>query len=121
MKPEKVWKALEQYAWELKARGWKPQQMPRKDYDRRMQAQTDPATDSVMLYEHCAWMVHHCLTVFRPEENVEKAMRWLCYVQGVLHARGMFTCNELRDHSFGGEVKGEEEPHLRALRIKRDD
>lgn len=33
------------------------------------------------------------------EEDVEKAMRWLGFMQGVLWLNGSFTLNELRRHN----------------------
>ncbi len=34
------------------------------------------------------------------EDRVEKAMRWLGFMQGVLWAQGSFTLNELRGHNI---------------------
>ncbi len=34
-----------------------------------------------------------------PAGRVEKAMRWLGFVQGVLVAKGLFTVEELKNHS----------------------
>lgn len=46
---------------------------------------------------HCRWM---CQTAAEfVEGDKEKAMRWMCYVQGVLNCTGHFSCTQLRDHS----------------------
>lgn len=113
MKAEKVWATLERYDRELEAQAYKVKQFDRRDYDFKGIL---PA--SVML-AHCRWMAQHCLKVFKAEYEsgrplrgdvttedivesrapLEKAMRWLCYIQGVCHTLGLYTCNELRDHS----------------------
>ncbi len=84
-------------------------------------------SEGVML-AHCRWMAQTCLNTFRPEyeaakarvanagrppeavaamweafKPLGKAMRWLCYIQGVCNALGVYSCNELRDHSRGKE------------------
>ena len=41
--------------------------------------------------------------VAEARKPLEKAMRWLGYVQGVCNALGVYSCNDLRDHSRGGE------------------
>jgi len=33
------------------------------------------------------------------DEDVEKAMRWVGFMQGVLWAQGSFTLNEMREHN----------------------
>lgn len=128
MKPEKVWAALELYDRDLQKHGFGVQQFSQAQYDHK--DPLNPLPRAAVL-RHCRWMIHHCLTVFRPEfeaawspsnldesgltgselvdaaaearSPLEKAMRWLCYVQGAVHAHGLYSCNELRDHSRGGE------------------
>lgn len=51
---------------------------------------------------HIRWMIHECLTRFippGPEHDINKAHRWLGYIQGEMRALGMYTVSELRDHS----------------------
>jgi hypothetical protein len=50
--------------------------------------------------------LEHLLTMIEPMESflnadVEKAMRWLGFMQGVLWSQGHFTLNEMRDHNRG--------------------
>lgn len=61
---------------------------------------------------HCRWMAQRCLLVFLPtgcQKDLEKAMRWLGYIQGVCNAFGLYSCNELRDHSRGTSMTREED------------
>ena len=37
------------------------------------------------------------------EEDVEKAMRWLGFIQGVFWSSGTFSINEMREHNTKGE------------------
>lgn len=60
--------------------------------------------DAPASYDHLCWMcgrVEEQMEGYAapPREAVEKGMRWLGYVQGVLAARGDFTLDELRAHS----------------------
>lgn len=117
MSPEKVWSTLEFYRLELFVR-CPLRQMTREEY----LSKSLPAT---VLLPHCRWMIQHCLEVFKPayekamaalpspdrygivpaddviaaRDPLEKAMRWLCYVQGVCNSVGVFSCDELRNHS----------------------
>ena len=47
---------------------------------------------------HCAWMIQEALAF----DNADKAMRWLCFVQGVLWMTGSAAIDELRDMNRGG-------------------
>lgn len=44
---------------------------------------------------HLAWMLNSC-TVFYEEGKVQKANRWLGYVQGSMHADGYASLEELK-------------------------
>jgi len=120
MSPEKVWSVVEFYEKELGDKSYPPKQMTEGEYGEKY-----PGV--YVLYCHCRWMMQHCLTVFKAEweaakkhleavsktattdELIEaagavhrpwqKAMRWMCYVQGVANAVGLYSCKELRDHS----------------------
>lgn len=135
MKAEKVWAALMRYDRELAAMHYKVKQFERAEYDIKGQLPR-----AVML-AHCRWMAGYAMSVFRSEyeearkqaeaggfgitrcvelmdeafKSLGKAMRWLCYIQGVCHALGVYSCNELRDHSRGdeGEFKTAHEEHVR--------
>lgn len=118
MSPAKIWGVIEFYEKELAARGYPATQMTEAQYDEKY-----PGV--YVLYCHSRWMMQHCLQVFKPafeaawaavtaeiappvdavvaaRADLEKAMRWMCYVQGLANAVGLYSCNELRDHSRSG-------------------
>ncbi len=43
---------------------------------------------------HLTWMIDEALGW--PDESREKAMRWLCFAQGVLWANGIVTIDEMK-------------------------
>lgn len=47
---------------------------------------------------HVMWMCRQIIDD-RVGETIEKEMRWLCYVQGVLSTLGVFSVNQLRWHN----------------------
>ncbi len=57
---------------------------------------TEP-TNSVEVLQHVKWMTITAQN-FIPD-HVDKAMRWLGFIQGVLFSLGFFTIEELREHS----------------------
>lgn len=48
---------------------------------------------------HLAWMCETAVNEHIPAARIDKAMRWLGFVQGVLVARGFYTLAEVREHS----------------------
>lgn len=118
MTPEKLWSVLERYDRELAGHGCGVRQFGDEEYANRN-------VGLEAMFSHCRWMIQKCLRVFRAEweaagartvkgtgtvaaavaarEPLEKAMRWLGYIQGVCNALGVYSCNELRDHSRVGE------------------
>jgi hypothetical protein len=48
---------------------------------------------------HCHWMCQQAEGW--ADVDREKAMRWLCFVQGCLHCYSLFTVNEMREHNKG--------------------
>lgn len=131
MKPEKLWGLFNFYDNELANRDHHSEQLLRHLYEEK-------PLDQGQLLRHCRWMCEHAATAFRNEYETKrqmtnnyrrvsdtvsdvteamedefkvlgKAMRWLGYVQGVLSVAGIFTVNELRDHSRG-EGKPFEDP-----------
>lgn len=48
---------------------------------------------------HVGWMCLHAEEELVPTGRINKAMRWLGFIQGVLCARGHFTLAQLREHS----------------------
>lgn len=51
----------------------------------------DPCT-----LEHCAWMCGEIEHQVRIGER-EKAVRWICFIQGVLWASGLLSIDSMRD------------------------
>ena len=123
MNHEQVWGTLEFYEKELAAKQFPIKEMTPAQYDEKY-----PGV--YVILSHCRWMAYHCLTVFKPEyeaksardvtgwaanrvveymveamQPILKAMRWMCYIQGVCNANGIYSCNELRDHSRSGGGK----------------
>lgn len=47
--------------------------------------------------DHCLWMCKTALAM--PEEDRDKAMRWLCFVQGFCWSVGIFSIDEMRDQN----------------------
>jgi hypothetical protein len=48
---------------------------------------------------HLLWMTTQCLGKFIPAGDVDKAHRWLGFIQGCLLCGMFFTLAELREHS----------------------
>ena len=48
---------------------------------------------------HLRWMCHECVDKHVPAGDVDKAMRWLGFIQGVLLAVGYFTLEQIKEHS----------------------
>ena len=46
---------------------------------------------------HAAYMVEKMPTMY--DENPEKAMRWLGFVQGVFYMTGYMTVDDMKDHN----------------------
>ena len=47
--------------------------------------------------EHAAWMLEQIPWFINNDDHVAKAMRWLCFVQGVLWREGLTTIEEMRN------------------------
>ena len=48
---------------------------------------------------HLAWMCQTAIRELIPQDRIEKAMRWLGFIQGVLVARHFFKLDEVKNHS----------------------
>lgn len=57
-----------------------------------------PYLESNSKEEHCYWMLTQIGDMLDADE-VEKAMRWLGFVQGCLWYGGHFTIDEMRKHN----------------------
>lgn len=56
---------------------------------------------------HAHWMAYEAKTVFiEVEVRIEKANRWLGFIQGVLWAENVFTIEELKAHNRGDPKDG---------------
>jgi len=67
-----------------------PQQMPVESYDEV----GHPDPDEV--YPHAAWMCDR-IVEFVAEDHIEKAMRWLGFVQALVWIDGEESLNTMRD------------------------
>lgn len=47
---------------------------------------------------HIHWMCTEAIG-FVKEERIEKAMRWLGFIQGVLWMNGVYTIEQMKDHN----------------------
>lgn len=137
MKPDRVWELCEFYEHTLAKRGHKSREFDANEYDSK-----NPPADAILA--HCAWMMRRC-AAFRTEyesnvallkrllrtyaddqvfekiaearEPLDKAMRWMCYVQGMLHALDVFSCTELRDQARHGVIGSIVKPLFRGLPV----
>ena len=48
---------------------------------------------------HLAWMCQTAIHDLIPNGRIEKAMRWLGFIQGVLVAKNYYTLEEVKSHS----------------------
>jgi len=58
-----------------------------------------PNEDPAFWQDHCAWMCRCCLDTLIPANDLDKAMRWLGFIQGQFFANRIYTIQELRNHS----------------------
>lgn len=67
----------------------------------RMYAGLEEITPEAMK-RHLRGMIDQCLYKFIPPghtQDIEKAHRWLGYIQGELRAMGKYSINQMREHS----------------------
>jgi len=64
------------------------------------------ANSRPMRLSHCRWMCQEMLRLLNEEDDVgqyqailEKGMRWLGFIQGVLWIEGYYTIDEMREHN----------------------
>ena len=55
-------------------------------------------SDGVVILKHCRYMVNEILS-FLEQNRIEKALRWLGFLQGCLWATGVFSLDELKGHN----------------------
>lgn len=61
--------------------------------------------DKRMPLEHALWMCEESLGFIRDGDH-EKAMRWLCFIQGTLWFCRVYTIEQMREHSRPPERGG---------------
>lgn len=57
-----------------------------------------PFEDRVLGFQHCHFMIE-AMRDFVAEERLDKAFRWLGFVQGFLWSQGAYTIEDLADHN----------------------
>lgn len=85
MTPEQVIGVVEKYEQALKAKGVTAE---RADTDK-----CGPPRST--LRSHVVWMCEQTKVI--APENMEKACRWLGFIQGVLWAHGIYSIDQMRD------------------------
>ncbi len=63
----------------------------------------DLAGDDSERISHAHWMVREAIT-FIAAGRIEKAHRWLGFIQGVLWSCGHFTIDQMKEHNRPDEV-----------------
>lgn len=53
-------------------------------------------------HAHAKWMLDK-IEEFVTEDELDKANRWLGFVQGIFYSFGTYTINQMRDHNRGTE------------------
>jgi len=48
--------------------------------------------------EHALWMIDN-IPEFLDAKRIEKAMRWLGFVQGIFYTEGIYTIEEMKHHN----------------------
>lgn len=91
MTPEKLRSAIHEYRSIFVALGVDPEEYPHDEL-------VGPKNDEADVLEHCCAMLPK-MEVFIDQGRVEKAMRWLCFVQGCLFCCGIFSLDDLKNHN----------------------
>lgn len=90
MTQDQVLQVVSAYLERLKREGYQPVQI---DFNR-----TTASFPRSRQLEHVAWMCTEIQRVVK-EGNLEAAMRWLGFAQGVLWAHGVYAVAELREQN----------------------
>lgn len=69
-----------------------------------------PCREEACFYHlgHLAWMCEVSIREFIPAGRLEKAMRWLGFIQGCLVSQGWFTLDDVKKHSRPDEERVQE-------------
>jgi hypothetical protein len=68
---------------------------------KRSQPHDKIINDPLCQFEHCHWMLD-TMDEFVNQGELEKAFRWLGFVQGVLWSQGVCRLDQLREHNKTG-------------------
>lgn len=96
MTAERIVEACEIYLEGFKASGWRPGRLD----DESMRA-TASALGNGLCAPHVAWMVLETIALARAG-RLEKAFRWLGFIQGWLWTQGWFSIDTLKRHNMPG-------------------
>lgn len=84
MDAKQINEITDKYITELENRGWVDNQMPNKSLK----------PDVKDALSHVLWMLYEIQT-FAEANNLEKANRWLGFVQGILWVRGIYSIQQM--------------------------
>lgn len=106
MNPEQIRFALEEYDSQIKAAG-SPRQWPAESF-----VPQDPQNRTELrTLQHLRWMIQQALGFLIEADRLHgldnkamlelrsKAMRWLCFMQGVLWIQGAYSIDEMKTHN----------------------
>lgn len=85
MTVDQIIKIVDSYSERLKKAGFSPQNTAKDNLG------------SLMAPQHVLWMCNEIKTI--APKDMEKACRWLGFIQGVLWVRGTYTISEMREHT----------------------
>lgn len=94
MTPEKVLQVIGKYQDTFLKKRIIKKKMSDVDFDQLLNLNSD----RIKILRHCYYMLDE-MEEFVREGRMEKCFRWLGFIQGVLLVSGLFTLNELKDHS----------------------
>lgn len=71
---------------------------------------SDPRPSPQAQMDHAAWMCvemerMHATGSMETQHGIEKAMRWLGFVQGVLWASGVYSIEDMKDDNRSAKLK----------------
>lgn len=93
MDASKLTSVFNSYSRELHSRGVKAKQFSEEQYDVFM---AELPTEAIL--SHALWMCEEAINHIQ-DNRIEKAHRWLGHVQALLGDRGIFTLNQVKEHS----------------------
>lgn len=94
MEPEKILEIIAKYRQYLEEIKCEPVEFP---LDGQAHGRMMLLSDHAAL-NHCYSMIPR-MEQFMAEGRIDKAVRWLCFIQGVLFRCGEFTIDQMREHN----------------------